>query len=413
MVVTATREVGIDPEFQALIPPLSGEEARQLEENLKADGCRHALDVWKGVIVDGHNRFEICNRLGIPFETQPIKFLCRDDAKKWIIRNQFGRRNLTAYQRGELALLLKPLIQAKAKENKVENGRVIGRGKELQNSVTPIEKVNTQKELAKEAQISHDTLHKVEVLSEKAPEEVKEKLRKGETTINREYKALKKNEDRKAKEEATAKAKETISKEVKEKIESVCDLRVCSVAELFASGIRPDAVITDPPYNKEAVRLFSDLAAGCKACEIPLVAVMSGQSYFPEVMAALTEHLTYRWLLAYLTPGGQAVQQWTAKVNTFWKPVLLFGEAVEWFGDVYSSKTNDNDKNHHKWGQSESGMADLVERLTKPGQTVCDPFLGGGTTAVVSLRLGRKFIGCDVDPTCIDKTRSRVEALEW
>jgi site-specific DNA-methyltransferase (adenine-specific) len=80
-------------------------------------------------------------------------------------------------------------------------------------------------------------------------------------------------------------------------------------------------------------------------------------------------------------------------------------------GDVCKSAVNDNDKRFHSWGQSETGMADLVERLTKPGQLVCDPFLGGGTTAFVSLSLGRRFTGCDIDVESIDKTRQRIEKI--
>ena len=55
-------------------------------------------------------------------------------------------------------------------------------------------------------------------------------------------------------------------------------------------------------------------------------------------------------------------------------------------------------------------MSDLIERLTKPGDLICDPFLGGGTTAVVSLALGRKFVGCDIDAACVEKAKQRVEA---
>ena len=188
------------------------------------------------------------------------------------------------------------------------------------------------------------------------------------------------------------------------------DLRVCSCADLLTSGIHCDAVITDPPYPKEHLGVFTELAAACRTAEIPLVAVMVGQTYLPEVMARLCAHLPYRWTLAYLMPGGQAVQQFPRKVNTFWKPVLLFGESEQWFGDVCRSDVNDNDKRFHNWGQSESGMVDLIERLTLPGQTICDPFLGGGTTAVCALSRGRKFIGCDIDSDCITKTRTRLLA---
>ena len=112
-----------------------------------------------------------------------------------------------------------------------------------------------------------------------------------------------------------------------------------------------------------------------------------------------------------MTPGGQAVQQWQAKVNTAWKPVLLFGNAVEWFGDVAVSKPNDNEKRFHDWGQSDSGMLDLINRLTKPGQIVCDPFVGGGGTACAALMLGRRFVGCDVSEECVNVTRNRVAGL--
>lgn len=138
---------------------------------------------------------------------------------------------------------------------------------------------------------------------------------------------------------------------------------------------------------------------------------MIGQSYLPEILARMSTALDYRWTLAYLTPGGQAVQVWDRKVNTFWKPILLFtngkSDSADWLGDVTSSAVNDNDKNHHYWGQSESGMADLIDRLSKPGDLVCDPFLGGGTTALVCHELGRRFIGCDIDQQCLDTTVER------
>lgn len=189
---------------------------------------------------------------------------------------------------------------------------------------------------------------------------------------------------------------------------SVCDLRCCSMADLLTSGIKPDCIITDPPYPAEYLPVYEELAR--LAVGVPLVAVMCGQTYFPQVIAAMSKHLTYRWTMAYLTPGGQAVQQWQAKVNTFWKPVLLFGAATEWIGDVVSSAVNDNDKRFHDWGQSESGMGGLVDRLSQPGQLVCDPFTGGGTTAVVALRLGRNFVGCDTDADAVLTAWQRVEA---
>lgn len=85
----------IHPRFQALIPPLTFEELAQLEDNLRRDGCRDPLVVWDNVILDGHNRYEICTRLGLEFQTVSMNFASHDAAADWIDANQLGRRNLT------------------------------------------------------------------------------------------------------------------------------------------------------------------------------------------------------------------------------------------------------------------------------------------------------------------------------
>jgi hypothetical protein len=142
---------------------------------------------------------------------------------------------------------------------------------------------------------------------------------------------------------------------------------------------------------------------------------MSGQTYLPRVFQALIAHLDYHWTMAYLTPGGQSVQIFPRKVNTFWKPIILCrngeGTSPEWFGDVAKSDVNDNDKRFHQWGQSESGMADLVGRLTRAGDVVLDPFMGAGTTGVAALAMGRSFVGCDLDAENIEATRGRLERV--
>jgi phage N-6-adenine-methyltransferase len=95
-----TDEIVIDAEFAAMIPPLSAEERAQLEANLvESGGARDALVVWQSpegaTLLDGHNRYEICTRLGLPFEVREVEFEDREAAKDWIDRNQLGRRNLT------------------------------------------------------------------------------------------------------------------------------------------------------------------------------------------------------------------------------------------------------------------------------------------------------------------------------
>ena len=85
----------INTSFKRLIPPLSSGELQQLEQQLIRDGCREPLCVWNNTIIDGHNRYEICTRLQIPFTIQRIHFESPEEATAWICANQLGRRNIT------------------------------------------------------------------------------------------------------------------------------------------------------------------------------------------------------------------------------------------------------------------------------------------------------------------------------
>jgi DNA methylase len=75
-----------------------------------------------------------------------------------------------------------------------------------------------------------------------------------------------------------------------------------------------------------------------------------------------------------------------------------------------STSSGGSDKRFHGWGQSESGIAGLIERFTLPGHFVLDPFMGGATTGVVALRMGRAFIGIDNDGNAVETARARLAA---
>lgn len=88
------RPLKIDPQFKNLVLPLLKKEYLQLEKNLLADGCRDPLTAWKGILIDGHNRYEVCMRHQIPFHVVEMDFACREEAVAWICVNQLGRRNI-------------------------------------------------------------------------------------------------------------------------------------------------------------------------------------------------------------------------------------------------------------------------------------------------------------------------------
>lgn len=89
------RPLKIEPKFKNLIRPLQRKEYLQLEQNILSDGCRDPIITWNGVIVDGHNRYEICMRYQIPFAVLEMDFSCEAEAIAWICANQLGRRNIS------------------------------------------------------------------------------------------------------------------------------------------------------------------------------------------------------------------------------------------------------------------------------------------------------------------------------
>ena len=172
-----------------------------------------------------------------------------------------------------------------------------------------------------------------------------------------------------------------------------------------------DWIITDPPYPREFLGVYDDLAEIAAHVLKPggSLLCMIGQSYLPQVVRSLEAHLTYHWTLAYLTQGGKASQLFDRSVNSFWKPVLWFTKgdyARHWIGDV--TKSDAMEKQDHRWQQSASGMLDLMRRFVKPGDSVMDPFLGSGTTGVVALQQHCSFVGYDVDKKSVDISALRL-----
>ena len=170
-----------------------------------------------------------------------------------------------------------------------------------------------------------------------------------------------------------------------------------------------DVVLTDPPYPGEFLPLWSDLAIFAKRVLKPdgLLVAMSGQTHLPEVFKRLGEHLRYRWTIAYIATG-HATTIHGRRVHSMWKPVLVYGARTRRLYDV--ARSGAVEKRYHDWGQSESGMAELLRLVADPGQSVCDPFLGGGTTAVVALKHGCPFIGAELDKDVYATAKRRLAA---
>ena len=381
----------IDSEFRALIPPLTGEERRQLELNILADGCRDPLSVWDGILIDGHNRHEICKANGIAYAVREVTLADRNAAKIWIIRNQFGRRNITLASRCMLAEELATALEPKAKENQVvRKGSQSGAVKSVK-----IDEVDVRAIAAKEANVSTGTMSAYKFLKENAPEKLEELKLDPNAKIHRVVKDVreaKQREDRQDKRVEAAKSAPELDTRI-----IVGDFR--EHADKIADG-SVSLIFTDPPYDKEASKMLPALAefASNKLADGGSLICYVGQTQIPAAMDAFRLHLRYWWTIACVHSGRSTVMR-EYGINAGWKAVLWFVKGTR---DNNSVMVNDvmsggEEKTHHDWQQSQSEAEYWIKNLCPEDGLVCDPFLGGGTTAAASKAVGRNWIGFEID----------------
>jgi hypothetical protein len=138
-------QIQVDDEFRDLIPAITKEERDQLEANIVAHGgARDPLVAWLTAddtltLLDGHNRFEICTRLGLPFSVAEARFDTREEAADWIDRNQLGRRNLSGA--GRKILLGRVYNRAKKSEHDGGKGKKRSGGQNARHSETTAERI--------------------------------------------------------------------------------------------------------------------------------------------------------------------------------------------------------------------------------------------------------------------------------
>ncbi len=394
------KELKTDDEFRNLIPKLTDEEYVKLETSIKKDKCRDSLITWNDIIVDGHNRYNICKKNNIDFDIVSKDFKNRDEVKLWIIDNQFGRRNLSKYDRSVLALKKKHIISANAKNNQ---------GARTDISQKSVKSIDTQKKLARDANVSHDTIYKVEVIEKFASEDQKDKIRNQTRSINRIFKDITTQQKKENFRRENAKLAEQYVEDPSITIIHGDFNEVCKNFEKDSV----DAIITDPPYPKEYIHVWEQLGetAGRLLKPSGFLVTYSGHMYLDRVIHELGKHLDYYWIMSLLHSGPTQLVNPRNMIAEF-KPVLVYQKPpckkLEGppLGDVIAKCKRDKD--FHKWGQGELGVEILMNHFSKPNDLILDPFVGGGTTLSVAKRLKRRAIGIDIDEKCIETTKSRL-----
>jgi hypothetical protein len=183
-------DIVVNEEIKAYIDPLTQEEYHALERSILAEGCRDALVLWGDMLVDGHNRYAICRHHGLPFQTvQSNRFQSVEDVHLWMIEQHLGRRSLSDFQRGVLALRQREIVaerlarppakaplEAPAGEAADAQAPAPARAAEAQET--------TREALARTARLSSSQVMQIEKIRKQAAPEVVAAVKAGEISIN-------------------------------------------------------------------------------------------------------------------------------------------------------------------------------------------------------------------------------------
>ncbi|WP_293706740.1 MULTISPECIES: plasmid replication/partition related protein [unclassified Stenotrophomonas] len=185
-------DIIVNQELKAYIDPLTQDEHDALERSLLAEGCRDALVLWGDVLIDGHNRYGICSKHGIPFNTvQNTRFKSMDDVHLWMIEQHLGRRSVSDYQRGVLALRKRDILEARRRAEQEQLRRESDGEATLSEAGDdtdtppwePAPKLS-KADLAREAKLSPSQVTMIEKIHEHATAEVIEAMRVGAISLS-------------------------------------------------------------------------------------------------------------------------------------------------------------------------------------------------------------------------------------
>jgi transcriptional regulator with XRE-family HTH domain len=177
--------ITINQELRSFIDPLTANEYAALERSLLAEGCRDALVLWGELLIDGHNRYDICQQHGIEFRTvQNTTFTSLEDVMLWVIDNHLARRSVSDYQRGVLALRKKDIVAARLAQRAAEPKAAEPAGAPDAPAIPASPPWNTREDVAKAARVSSNTISQIERIQKAATPQLVEAVRAGTISIN-------------------------------------------------------------------------------------------------------------------------------------------------------------------------------------------------------------------------------------
>lgn len=173
-----------------------------------------------------------------------------------------------------------------------------------------------------------------------------------------------------------------------------------------------DCIITDPPYVNEWINNFSAFGKAAKHVLKPdgFLIMYIGHIHLDRVMAQMTPHLNYFWIMALEHDGTRAAVH-GHKVQCTMKPILIFSNSPQaqpkrYFGDLI--KGSGREKGAHPWQQGEGELKGIFEPFTDPNDLILDPFMGSGTVLAMAKKMNRRAIGFDINADNVAYTKGRL-----
>jgi len=175
-----------------------------------------------------------------------------------------------------------------------------------------------------------------------------------------------------------------------------------------------DLVLTDVPYNREFTRNFDDL--GTFAARVlkdgGVFAVYLGIVQIVDAIAEFKQHLQYQATAFSSWCGNGPVLQNIQCVAQS-TPILVFSKG-KWTrrNRWYNSYHNDGaEQELHEWQKPLADVEHWLLSFSDPGDLVCDPCSGSGSTAAVCFQNERSFVGCDIDRDAVRLAQHRLRKL--
>jgi hypothetical protein len=173
--------ITVNEELKAYIDPLTPDEHAALERSLLSEGCRDALVLWGDVLVDGHNRYGICQKHGLPFQTvQNTRFRSMEDVHLWMIDQHLGRRSVSDFQRGVLALRKRAILA----ERRTQAIAATAFRDEANDALEETNPLKSRTDIAKAARLSSSQVVHIEKIQKQAAPELVAAVKAGTISLN-------------------------------------------------------------------------------------------------------------------------------------------------------------------------------------------------------------------------------------